>query len=406
MVEFLRKTFIKDYQNIKDPSVRKAHGKLASLVGVISNCFLFCVKLVIGLISGSIAMIADGINNLSDMGSSVITLVGFKLASAPADKEHPYGHQRIEYIAGLIVSMIIIFVGGNLFFSSFNKIIHYEMESVSNTVLWISIGILSLSILVKMWQSYFNKKIGNLLQSVALCATAEDSRNDCIATFTILLADIVLLFWKNIPFSLDGVMGILVSLFILYSGIGLIKETVDPLIGVQVDKAFVKEIVTEIKKDPFVLGVHDIVCHLYGPTKCFMTIHVEVDANQKLLEIHDVIDNLEKKIRLEYQVELTIHMDPIQTDNPEVNQLRGRIKQALEEIDEHLSMHDFRVVEGPSHTNLIFDLVVPYRFTRSNEEIVKLLQEKIQDEGKTYYFVIEFDQQFVQNDDLNDEYGN
>lgn len=241
---------------------------------------------------------------------------------------------------------------------------------------------------------------------MALCATAEDSRNDCIATFTILLADIVLLFWKNIPFSLDGVMGILVSLFILYSGIGLIKETVDPLIGVQVDKAFVKEIVTEIKKDPFVLGVHDIVCHLYGPTKCFMTIHVEVDANQKLLEIHDVIDNLEKKIRLEYQVELTIHMDPIQTDNPEVNQLRVRIRQALEEIDEHLSMHDFRVVEGPSHTNLIFDLVVPYRFTRSNEEIVKLLQEKIQDEGKTYYFVIEFDQQFVQNDDLNDEYGN
>ena len=149
-----------------------------------------------------------------------------------------------------------------------------------------------------------------------------------------------------------------------------------------------------------------MVCHLYGPTKCFMTIHGEVDANEKLLEIHDVIDNLEKKIRLEYQVELTIHMDPIQTDNPEVNQLRVRIRQALEEIDEHLSMHDFRVVEGPSHTNLIFDLVVPYRFTRSNEEIVKLLQEKIQDEGKTYYFVIEFDQQFVQNDDLNDEYGN
>ena len=290
MVNFLRKLFIKDYNNVKDPKVREKHGKLASFVGVFSNLFLFIIKLFAGILSGSIAIIADSINNLSDMGSSIITLVGFKLANAPADDDHPYGHQRIEYISGLIVSIIIIFVGGNLLLTSIEKIMNYTPEVVENTTLYISMGILGVSILIKLWQSIFNKKVGKIINSLALEATSADSRNDCISTLVILLGNIALLIWKDIPFSLDGVLGILVSLFIIIAGINLIKETVDPLIGVSVESEFVKNIVEDIKKNKVVLGLHDLVCHMYGPTKCFMTIHVEVDSKADLMATHDAID--------------------------------------------------------------------------------------------------------------------
>lgn len=404
MVHFLRKLFIKNYQDIKNPKVREAHGKLASIVGVFSNCILFAIKMVAGLLSNSIAIIADSINNLSDMGSSIITLVGFKLAAAPADDEHPYGHQRIEYISGLIVAVIIIFVGGNLLFSSIDKIINYNQETIENHIIYISIAILSISILIKLWQSFFNLRVSKLINSIALQATAADSRNDCISTGAILIGNIVLLFWKDIPFSLDGVMGILVSLFILISGIKLIKETIDPLIGVTVDENFIKTILEEIKKEPMVLGIHDPVCHMYGPTKCFMTVHVEVNANHKMLEVHDVIDNIERRISQEFDVELTIHMDPIQTDNEHINELRKRVKEAVKCIDEHLSLHDFRVVLGPSHTNIIFDLVVPYKYSKSNEQILKELEQMFQDEDAQYYFVIQFDHEFVKNEHINEEY--
>lgn len=396
MVNIFRKIFIKNYSDINNPKVRESYGKLASFVGVFSNLFLFIIKLFAGIISGSIAIIADSINNFSDMGSSVITLFGFKLANAPADKEHPYGHQRIEYISGLIIAIVIIFVGGNLLITSFEKIFNYQIVSVDNKILYISILILAVSILIKLWQSIFNYKIGKIINSVALKATATDSRNDCISTFIILVGNIVLLFWKDIPFSLDGVMGILVSLFILYSGINLIKDTIDPLIGVSVDDDFVKEIILEIKKESIVLGVHDPVCHMYGPTNCFMTIHVEVDARCDLMETHDVIDNIERKILKEYGTKLTIHMDPIQIDNEEINELRNRVKDAVKIIDEKLSIHDFRVVTGPTHTNLIFDMVVPYKFDLSIEEILDKLKETIKDEGKEYFFVVDVDREFIE----------
>ena len=247
MVNFLRKIFIKDYQKVNDNKVREAHGKLASFVGVFSNLFLFAIKMIAGIISGSIAIIADSINNLSDMGSSVITLVGFKLANAPADEEHPYGHQRIEYISGLIVAIIIIYVGGSLLVTSIKKIFNYEPTIVDNSVLYITIAILVVSIFIKLWQSIFNKKVGKIINSLALEATAADSRNDSISTAVILLGTIALLIFKDIPFSLDGVMGIFVSLFILISGIKLIKETMDPLIGVTQEHEFVQEILNFIE---------------------------------------------------------------------------------------------------------------------------------------------------------------
>lgn len=404
MITFLRKLFIKDYENISDSKVREAHGKLASFVGVFSNLFLFIFKLFAGVISSSVSIIADSINNLSDMGSSIITLVGFKLANAPADEDHPYGHQRIEYISGLIVAIIIIFVGGNLLITSVEKIFNYEVVHTENNILFISIAILSISILVKLWQSLFNRKVGKIINSLALEATADDSRNDCISTGVILLGNIVLLFYKDFPFSLDGAMGILVSLFILYSGVNLIKETMNPLIGATVENEFVKNIIDFIKKEPAVLGIHDPVCHMYGPTKCFMTLHVEVDAKQDMLEIHDVIDNIERSVLKEFGVELTIHMDPIQTDNEEINELRLRVKEAIKSISKRLSIHDFRVVVGPTHTNIIFDMVIPYKFEMKEEEIFKKLEELIYDEDKKYYFVIDVDREFVKDDNLNEEY--
>lgn len=395
MINLLRRLFIKDYNNIKDDKVRENHGKLASLVGIFSNLLLFVIKLIAGIISGSIAIIADSINNLSDMGSSIITLVGFKLASAPADEEHPYGHQRIEYISGLIVAIIIIFVGGNLLITSIDKIFNYEIIEIDNIVIYISIGILSISILLKLWQSIFNKRIGKLINSIALEATASDSRNDCISTLVILIGNIVLLFWNDIPFSLDGVMGILVSLFIIIAGIKLIKETMNPLIGVSADSDYVKEIIQVIKNHPQILGVHDVVCHMYGPTKCFMTLHVEVDAKSDLMLIHDVIDNIERNVFKEFGVELTIHMDPIQIDNEEINEIRNKVIAIVSEIDTSLSIHDFRVVIGPTHTNLIFDMVIPYKFRLESKEILKIIEDKISVDGKKYYFVVDIDREYI-----------
>jgi len=398
MVSFLRRIFIKDYENTKDEKVREAHGKLASFVGIVSNLVLFGIKLFAGIISGSVAIIADSINNLADMGSSVITLIGFKLANAPADEEHPYGHQRIEYVSGLIVAIIIIYVGGNLLVTSVEKIFNYTGGVIDNKVLYISIAILAISIFLKLWQSLFNHKVGKIINSIALEATAEDSRNDSISTAVILIGNIVLLFWKDMPFSLDGVMGVLVSLFILYSGIKLVKETIDPLIGVSADTDLVQNIVATIKEYPIVLGVHDLVCHMYGPTKCFMTVHVEVDYKSDIMATHDVIDNIEKRIFTDYGVFLTIHMDPIQTDDEKVNALREKIVNCIEEIDSRLSIHDFRVVTGPTHTNLIFDMVVPFKFKMSNEELLSIIEKSISDGVTKYYFVVEFDQSFIKND--------
>ncbi len=405
MVNLLRRLFIKNYQNTKDEKVRVAHGKLASFFGVFSNLILFVGKLIAGLLTKSVSVIADSINNLSDMGSSVITLVGFKLSSAPADKEHPFGHERIEYISGLVVSIIVMFVGGSLLITSIEKIIGYEVNPVDKVMLYISIVILSCSILVKMVQAYVNHKIGKIIDSVALKATSKDSLNDCISTSAILIGNVVLLFFPELPFSLDGILGILVSLLIIVAGIKLIKDTINPLIGVSTDAEFVQHIISVIKEEPLVLGYHDLVCHMYGPTTCFMTIHVEVDANQKLMEIHDVIDNLEKRINEEFGVDLTIHMDPIQIDNPEINDLRKEVKDFIKSIDSSLSMHDFRVVLGTTHINIIFDLARPFKFRLTDAEILKSIQDHFKDYHKPCYFIVHFDNEYVNHSSTNEEYG-
>ena len=399
MIDFLRRVFVKDYQNVKNQKVRERHGKLASGVGILSNLILFIIKIIAGILSKSISIIADSINNLSDMGSSVVTLVGFKFANLPADEHHPYGHQRIEYIAGLIVSIIIIFVGGTLFVSSIDKIVEYKPYELEYTAAYITIGILSVSILIKLWQSVFSKKIGKIIDSVALEATAQDSKNDCISTGVILLGTVAMLICQScgavIPFSLDGVLGILVSLFIVYSGFGLIKETIDPLIGTSISKEYVDDIVKFIDSYPMVLGHHDVMCHMYGPTKCFMTAHVEIDSKTDIYEAHEMMDKIEHDTHEKFGIYLTIHMDPVEVGNKELDLLNERVGKILKEIDPILTYHDFRYVPLENGANLIFDIVVPYKFRLSNEEIIRILEEGMNINGEKYNFVIQFDHKFI-----------
>lgn len=395
MVNFLRKVFIKDYQNVKNQRVREAHGRLASFVGVFSNLFLFIVKLLSGIFSKSVSIIADSINNLSDMGSSVVTLLGFKLANRPADEDHPYGHERMEYISGLFVAIIIIFVGGSLLFTSVDKIMNYKYEEIPDYIMYITFGILFVSILAKLWQSMFNRKIGKLIDSLALEATACDSRNDVISTIVILIGNICIFFLGDVGFSIDGILGILVSLFIIVSGIKLIKETIDPLLGSAVSKEYVEEIVRYIIDNSIVLGVHDVMCHMYGPTKCYMSLHAEVDASIGIIEVHDSIDDIESKVREKFGIEITIHMDPIELNDEEVNILKQLVGSIINELDSNLSFHDFRMVRKLSKSTILFDIVLPFKYKMTEEEIIEYISKRINKDENKYALLIHFDCQYV-----------
>ena len=387
MINWLCKLFVKDYQNTNSNEVRTRYGNLASIVGIISNLILFGLKLFIGLITGAISIIADAINNLADMGSSVVTLIGFKLSSKPADKEHPFGHERIEYITGLIVSIMIIIIGFTLGKSSFDKILN--PDPLDTSIILVTSITLGVAILIKLWQSLFNYKIGKKINSVALIATSKDSRNDVISTSGVLVGVILSNYVFN--FNLDGYIGLGVSIFILISGIKLIKETTDPLIGVAPDKDLVKTITDDILNYEGVLGIHDLVCHMYGQTKLFMTIHVEVDARTNILESHDLIDNIEKEMKEKYNIEISIHMDPIEMDNEELNQFSKVLSTTLKDICSCLSYHDLRMVKGYTHTNIIFDIVIPFDVDIKKEYIFDTLLKKAKEINPLYELVINFD---------------
>ena len=387
MINWLCKLFVKDYQNTNSNEVRTRYGNLASIVGIISNLILFGLKLFIGLITGAISIIADAINNLADMGSSVVTLIGFKLSSKPADKEHPFGHERIEYITGLIVSIMIIIIGLTLGKSSFDKIL--SPDPLDTSLILVTSITLGVAILIKLWQSLFNYKIGKKINSVALIATSKDSRNDVISTSGVLVGVILSNYVFN--FNLDGYIGLGVSIFILISGIKLIKETTDPLIGVAPDKDLVKTITDDILNYEGVLGIHDLVCHMYGQTKLFMTIHVEVDARTNILESHDLIDNIEKEMKEKYNIEISIHMDPIEMDNEELNQFSKVLSTTLKDICSYLSYHDLRMVKGYTHTNIIFDIVIPFDVDIKKEYIFDTLLKKAKEINPLYELVINFD---------------
>lgn len=388
MTDFMCKCFVKNHENTKEPQVREGYGKLASVVGIISNAILCIAKILVGLISGSIAIIADGINNLADASSSVITLAGFKLSALPEDDEHPYGHARIEYITGMIVSVLIVVVGVELIKSSIDKILHPEPLEFS----WSMVIVLLLAILLKVWQAMFNIKIGKKINSVALTATGTDSRNDVISTTAVLFSIII---GKMANIQIDGYMGVLVALFIIWSGIGLIKETSSPLLGEAPDPDLVAAISEMASDFDGVLGIHDLVVHNYGPGKVFASIHIEVDANGDLMESHDMVDNIERQLSKKLHIVLTAHMDPIKVDDPIVALMNEVTTKVTDSLDGISNVHDLRVVPGPTHTNIIFDIVVNPSCKLSNKEIHQAFTDAIKAIDENYFVVINFDKNYV-----------
>ena len=390
MRNLLIRTFIKDYQNVKEQHVRESYGKLAGAVGICTNLFLCISKILIGLISNSIAIIADGINNLADTSSSVITLIGFRLASKPEDEEHPYGHARIEYLTGTIVSIFIIVIGIKLFATSFQKILHPDPLQFS----YVTVAILLLAIGVKVWQAFFNIRIGDLIHSSTIKATGMDSRNDVIATSAVLIS---LIAGKLTHLQLDGYMGALVSLFIIYSGVQLIKETSSPLLGKAPDPELVSEIESRICSHKGVLGIHDLVVHDYGPGRIFASVHVEVDAHGDLIESHEMIDNIERIISKDLKIQLVVHMDPLETEDPLTNELQEKINIILTNVDGVVGFHDLRVVAGYNHINVIFDIVLSPESNVKQSDVQKLVEEQLVGYDRQLYIVITFDKSYVKN---------
>ena len=387
MIEFLIRRFVPDWQQVQRTDVRERYGTLAAAVGILSNIFLCIIKGLIGLFSGSIAVIADAVNNLSDAGSSVITLLAFKIAGKPADEEHPYGHARMEYISGMAVSFIIILLGLELMGSSFEKILHPEEVGVSA----LTYLVLIVSIAVKLWQGMFNRNLGKRISSEALQATAADSLNDVFSTGAVLLSTLVYQF-TAIP--IDGWVGMLVAIFITVSGVKLIMETGSPLLGQAPDPQMVRELEEKITAYDGVIGIHDLQVHNYGPGRVFATVHAEVPANRDILVSHDIIDNIEREVGHEMNLNLVIHMDPVVTDDERLNQLHAQVQLIVAGIDSNLSMHDFRAVFGPTHTNLVFDVVVPPGFSLSDSELSRRIEQQVQTLG-SYFCVITVDHNYA-----------
>lgn len=388
MGTLLFKKFIKNYNDVKDPKVRDSYGKLAGIVGIVSNSLLCLAKMVIGWLSGSISIVADAVNNLADASSSLITLVGFKLAAMPEDKEHPYGHARIEYLAGMAVSIIIILVGAELGKSSFDKILNPVPVDFS----WVAVAVLIMAIAIKIWQALFNISAGKKINSLTLIATGTDSRNDVIST-SVVLAGLLAGYFFNL--HIDGYLGLAVALFILWSGISLVRETVSPLLGEAPDPELVSQIEESAMSFDGVLGIHDLVVHNYGPGKVFASIHIEVDSKVDVMISHDLVDNIEKKISNDLHIVLTAHMDPINVDDPNRAPLEKIISQTLANIPGALSFHDLRIVPGATHTNVIFDVLLSSDCSQSKEHIKEMLSHAIAGYNKDFRCVVEFDKSYV-----------
>ena len=391
MVKILRKIFIKNYEDVQNEKVREKHGVLASLVGIVFNTLLFLMKLIIGIFTSSMSIISDALNNMTDFGSSIVSLIGFKLAGKKADKEHPYGHERIEYITGMITSFIIIIVAALLIYNSITSLI--SGESGAKFSIWAFI-ILGVSIFLKLILAYIYRGLGKAINSVALQANKQDSLNDVISTSVVLIASLIQYFFPDLWY-LDSSVSLLVALFILYSGLKMVKETASPLIGEIPNEELIHKIISDIKSYEGVLGVHDIMFHSYGPTKTFMTCHVEVDGYHDTFSSHDLIDNIEKEISNRYKILLTIHMDPVDTKNKEIPVLHDIIQKTLQNLNENLSFHDLRVVSGPTQTNVIFDVVVPNNYKESKLELTRALREAITKENEKYIVVINLDENYI-----------
>ena len=387
MTKLLLRWFVRDWKEADNPKVRTAIGRLSGIVGIVCNLILCAGKFLAGILSGALSITADAMNNLTDAASSIVTLVGFRLSEIPADENHPYGHARFEYLSGLTVSALVLIIGFELARTSIGKIFHPEPTEFSALIA----VILVVSILAKLWMAQFNKKLGKHIDSTALLATAADSRNDCISTGAVLIAAVIEAVTK---WSVDGYVGLAVALFILWSGVGLAKETISPLLGEGASPELQAEIVDYINKNPMVLGYHDLMVHDYGPGQRFASLHVEMDHRIDPLVCHEAIDDMERECLESHGVHLVIHYDPTVTDDPELNRLHKEADEILTAYDSRIQTHDFSLVKGTGHANLIFDVVLPCDLMGKKNEIKALLEEKIQarETGKKYYLVLTFDQ--------------
>lgn len=383
----LAKLFIKDYKNVNEPKVRNAYGILATVVGLICNVILCAAKIAVGVLSKSMAILADGLNNFTDAGSSVVSMLGFRWANKPADKEHPFGHARYEYITGLIIAFIVLFLGFELIVSSVEKITAGE-KTVATILM---MAVLAFSVVVKFGMFFYYRSVSRKIGSGSLKAAGADSLNDCISTIAILVCTVITYFTGT---ELDGYVGIAVALFIVFNGIKLIKETMSPLLGEKPSPSLVKKISEEICAYVGVKGIHDLIVHNYGPNRYFASVHVEVDAKTDVLKSHELADTIEREF-LEKGINLVIHMDPVIVDDERVNALKQIAVDALKNIDESLTLHDFRVVWGENRKNLIFDVVVPYGFRLTDKELISSIDEKIKETDPAAYPVISVDKDFA-----------
>ena len=389
MTQFLIRCFIKRPDDVKDAAVRTAYGNLASLVGMACNILLCIGKLLAGTLFGSIAIMADALNNLSDASSNVVSLIGFRLAAKAPDAEHPYGHARYEYLAGLVVSVTILAIGLSLLKESALKVLHPTPVAFS----WLSIGVLAASILVKLWLSGFNRAVGKKINSETLMATAADSRNDVLTTGAVLLSTILCsLTGYGI---IDGIMGVGVAAFILWSGWGLVMDTLSPLLGESPSPELVEHIERTVMSYPGVLGVHDLMVHDYGPGHQFASLHVEFPAETDPLTAHDVIDNIEKDFLQKDRLQVTIHYDPIVTADASVGVLRARLKEHARQLDPRLSIHDLRIVPGDSHTNVLFDLVFPAGYAGDIDQMLAKMCQFVKEQDPKYCCVVKVEQSYA-----------
>ena len=385
MTDLLPRLFVRDHQNTSDPKVRAAYGTLSGVVGIVLNLLLFVGKFIAGTVSGSIAVSADAFNNLSDAGSSIVSLVSFRIAAKPADRDHPFGHARIEYIASMIVSFLVLLVGFEIVSDSVKKIISRESTLIFSIL---TVTILSVSILAKLWLALFNYRLGKKIGSDVMRATAVDSLSDTLSTSAVLVATLI---FRFTGLDIDAWVGLAVALFIFWAGIRILRETQNSLLG----EAPVKEVTDAIDRIvsgyPAILGIHDMMIHSYGPGHSFASFHAEVDGADDVYESHDVIDEVERRIRDELSIVCTIHMDPINTDDDLTTELREETAELVREIDPRITVHDFRVVPGVTHTNLIFDVAVPFELKMTVPEIRDAVSEKIREKHETYYAVVTVD---------------
>lgn len=388
MITLFSKFFIKNPNDYQSPAVRRAYGTLCSVVGIFLNILMFAGKFIAGNIANSVSITADAFNNLSDAGSSIITLFGFRLSGKKPDPDHPFGHGRIEYLSGLAVSVLILLMGFELMKSSITKLIHPEPVEAS----LLAGGIMVAAILIKLYMAFYNKTIGKKIDSAAMAAVAADSLSDTISTVVVLVSMILS---KFIDFPIDAVAGIFVALLILKTGLESVRDTVAPLLGQAPDPEFVKQIEEITMESPYIVGIHDLIVHDYGPGRVFISLHAEVPGNEDVFVLHDEIDNAEFRLKDRLGCEVTIHLDPIDVDNEHVAQMKEEVAKILKEYDEVLTFHDFRMVPGETHTNLIFDVVVPAKYKMTNEEVHDAIKAEVEEHCFKCFAVITVEQSYV-----------